>query len=359
MGVFCVIILVFVFFAVCQSTTISRKYTAKLELNDKKSNEELLREYNTTSVIRCAARCQRECSIFGFNSQMKKCRTFRKTFMSEVSNEDGWRYYSHDSFIPALFIPIDCKDLQSDGYINSGVYEIYPYGTITSPVQAYCDMTTMGGGWTAIQKRNTGSLDFDRTWTEYKNGFGSPEQDVWIGNDVIHQLTKENSSSLYVTITLENGTTLYEMYDGFTVSNEAGKYQLFLTGPATGTLGGSMLDNSFSYYYNLSGMSFSTPDRDNDGPPGYCAADSDSMLDTGSPLRDLSGMYFSTPDRDNDKASYNCAAASIRRGGWWFNYCNYAFLNGQWSPENWSYPWYPTVTSGTSVKGTIMMIRRH
>ncbi|XP_062574270.1 fibroleukin-like [Saccostrea cucullata] len=126
------------------------------------------------------------------------------------------------------------------------------------------------------------------------------------GNDVIHKLTKENTSSLYVSITLLNGTTLYEMYDRFSVSDEAGKYQLFLAGPATGTLGDSMLDTGFSY-------------------------------------RDLSGMYFSTPDRDNDRFSDgHCAAYSDRRGGWWFNACTYSNLNGPWSPGSWSFPWNPT-----------------
>ncbi|XP_062571226.1 microfibril-associated glycoprotein 4-like [Saccostrea cucullata] len=285
-------------------------------MDDKKSNEDLLGEHNSTSIIECAARCQKECSFYGFNPNMKKCRTHKKIFTSGKSNESGWRYYLNNVII------IDCKDLQADGYFNSGVYEIYPSGTITSPVQAYCDMTKMGGGWTAIQKRITGSLSFDRTWTEYKNGFGSPEQDVWIGNDVIHQLTKENPSSLYVSISLQNGTTLYEMYDGFSVSDEAGKYQLFLAGPATRTLG-------------------------------------DSMLDTGDSNRDLSGMYFSTPDRDNDRYSANCADLSYIRGGWWFNYCGFAHLNGLWSSESWRWPWYRTVMVGISVNGTTMMIRRH
>ncbi|XP_062603932.1 microfibril-associated glycoprotein 4-like [Saccostrea cucullata] len=278
MGAICSIVLVFAFFAVCQSTVISRKYTANLELNDKKSNEEFLEEYNSTSVIECGARCQRECSFYGFNPQMKKCRTHKKIFTSGVSNEGGWIYYSHD------FMPSDCKDLQSDGYRNSGVYVIYPHGTTTIPVPVYCDMTTLG-------------------------------------NDFIHQLTKENSS-LYVSITLENGTTLYEMYDRFSVSNETGKYQLFLAGPSTGTLGDSMLDTGYPIYYDLSGMDFSTPDRDND-------------------------VYD----------DYNCAASN--GGGWWFNICHRAFLNGRWSPGDWVDPWSPTVEWGWSVRGTLMMIKRH
>ncbi|XP_062614679.1 fibroleukin-like [Saccostrea cucullata] len=192
-------------------------------------------------------------------------------------------------------------------------------------------MNTMGGGWTAIQKRVDGSVTFDRNWADYKNGFGSPEQNVWIGNDVIHKLTKDNPSSLYVSITLQNGTTLYEIYNRFSVSDEAGKYQLFLAGPVNGILGDSMLNTG------------------------------DSMLDTGYPNNyDLSGMSFSTPDRDNDRwGGVNCAARSDRRGGWWFNICHLAFLNGQWSPASWSYPWYPTVQSGTLVKETTMMVRRH
>ncbi|XP_062611118.1 ryncolin-4-like [Saccostrea cucullata] len=182
------------------------------------------------NVAECAVMCQRECVFFGFNSQTKKCRTHKKSLTSELSAEAGWRYYLDD------FLPRDCKDLHEDGQNITGVHDIYPYSTLTIPVTVYCDMTTMGAGWTVIQKRIDGSVIFDKNWTEYKNGFGSPEQNVWVGNDVIHQLTKENSS-LYVSITLQNGTTLYEMYDGFSVSNETEKYQLFLAGPATGTLG--------------------------------------------------------------------------------------------------------------------------
>ncbi|XP_062619440.1 microfibril-associated glycoprotein 4-like [Saccostrea cucullata] len=316
-----VISLIVGFLGLSKATIISQKYAAKLAFDDKKSNSELLREQNAHSLTECAAMCQRECVFFGFNSQLKKCRTHKKRLTSELSDEAGWRYYSDNDCVFSA-MPKDCKDLCEEGKTSTGVYDIYPYGTLITPISVYCDMTTMGGGWTVIQKRVDGSVIFDRNWAEYKNGFGSTEQNVWVGNDVIHQLTKENLSSLYVSITLQNGTTLFQMYDGFSVSNEALKYQLFLTGPATGTLG-------------------------------------DGMLDTGYTKHDLSGMSFSTPDRDNDRSGGHCASYLDISGGWWFNNCHYGFLNGPWSPEPWGNPWYPTVRKGTSVRDTKMMIRRH
>ncbi|XP_062609846.1 microfibril-associated glycoprotein 4-like [Saccostrea cucullata] len=303
-------------FTVSSATISSLRYTAKLELDNKMSNEELIGHHEAQSLSECAATCQRDRGFFGYNPTLKKCRTHKKTFTTGMSDDTGWRYY-----FPA-FLPSDCKELRDNDYDKSDVYDIYPYGTKSIPVKVHCNMDIMGGGWTAIQKRFDGSVSFDRNWTDYKNGFGEPEQEVWIGNDLIHQLTKENTSSLYVTITLQNGTTLYEMYGGFSVSDEAGKYQIFLAGPATGTLG-------------------------------------DSMLATGNPTRDLSGMFFSTPGRENDSYSGNCAGYSDARGGWWFNYCHQAFLNGPWSPGSWFRPWYPTVTSGTSVKATTLMVRRN
>ncbi|XP_062605513.1 angiopoietin-related protein 2-like [Saccostrea cucullata] len=83
------------------------------------------------------------------------------------------------------------------------------------------------------------------------------------------------------------------------------------------------------------------------------------MLDTGVFDYDLSGMGFTTPARDNDGARDNCASFSHRRGGWWFNSCNHAFLNSQWSPGSWLRPWFPTVRDSTQIKETLMMIKPH
>ncbi|XP_061190497.1 fibrinogen-like protein 1 [Saccostrea echinata] len=214
----------------------------------------------------------------------------------------------------------DCKEHYLLGHRQSGVYTINPFGNETR-VRVYCDMATKGGGWTAIQRRQSGSISFNKNWAEYKKGFGNPNGTYWIGNDVIHQLTKGNKSSLYVSITLKNGKTLYEQYQQFSISDEKNNYKLFLGGPASGSLG-------------------------------------DRMLNTRNPNADLSGMSFTTQDRDNDRYSvYNCAA--YHGGGWWFNCCHWAFLNGPWPPKYWYSPWNPTVTDSSKIKGTLMMIKPH
>jgi hypothetical protein len=61
------------------------------------------------------------------------------------------------------------------------------------------------------------------------------------GNEIIHQLTKGRISHLYVSIMLQDDTEFYELYEQFSIANEADKYRLFLGGPATGTLGSASI----------------------------------------------------------------------------------------------------------------------
>ncbi|XP_056003654.1 angiopoietin-2-like [Ostrea edulis] len=220
---------------------------------------------------------------------------------------------------------VDCREVREKGHTRSGVYKIKPFGKSSQAISVYCDMETSGGGWTAIQRRMSGFVDFNRTWNEYKAGFGIPEA-YWIGNDVIHQLTKGGKSSLYVSISLKNDTTLYELYEQFSVSIEVDKYRLLLNGSATGTLGDKLGNATYI--------------------PG-----SESVR------KIAAGSRFSAPDQDNDAWEESCAA--LYRGGWWFNACCRTFLNGPWNSTEWFPLCYPIIIRGTDVKETLMMIKPH
>ena len=76
-----------------------------------------------------------------------------------------------------------------------------------------------------FQKRLDGSVDFDRVWNDYKQGFGNLSTEFWLGLDKIHRLTK-GRSKLRVDLEDFNGQTAYAEYDLFEVADEGNKYRL-------------------------------------------------------------------------------------------------------------------------------------
>lgn len=302
----------------------TNNFTLYPDLDDKVFTTSLIGEYDAASLGVCSAICGQSCGCFGFNSRTKKCRLHDTCSESSIIAvvQANWRYFLAAAFTGGQSkddsLAMDCKELCERGHTISGSYLIHPYNNNVS-LEVYCDMETADGGWTVIQRRTNGTVSFNRNWAAYKMGFGTVQESHWIGNEVIHQLTKGNDSSLYLSITLNNSTTMYEMYEKFSVSDETSKYRLFLGGAATGTLG-------------------------------------DSMLNTGSSDKDLSGIAFSTHDSDADLHKENCA--DYNKGGWWYNSCNNAFLNGLWNSDTWKRPWYPTIRNGANISETRMMIRR-
>lgn len=55
--------------------------------------------------------------------------------------------------------------------------------------QQYCEYSTEGTAWTIIQKRDNFNPpeSFNRSWDDYKSGFGNLSADFWFGNDFIHK----------------------------------------------------------------------------------------------------------------------------------------------------------------------------
>ncbi|XP_016009044.1 angiopoietin-related protein 6 [Rousettus aegyptiacus] len=174
----------------------------------------------------------------------------------------------------------DCAEAHSAGHKRSGVYELRLGQHV---VLAWCEQQLEGGGWTVIQRRQDGSVNFFTTWQHYKAGFGEPNGEYWLGLEPVHQLTSRGDHELLVLLEDWGGRGARAHYDGFSLEPESDYYRLRL-GQYRGNAG-----DSLSWH--------------NDKP-------------------------FSTVDRDRDSYSGNCAL--YQRGGWWYHACAHSNLNGVW-----------------------------
>ncbi|XP_078504057.1 angiopoietin-2 [Lissotriton helveticus] len=210
----------------------------------------------------------------------------------------------------------DCAQAYKSGLTTSGIYTLTLNNT-TDNIKAFCDMETNGGGWTIIQRRVDGSVDFHRTWKEYKMGFGDASGEYWLGNDLVSQLTNQQHYILKIQLKDWEGNEAYSLYDHFYLGQEAQNYRIHLKG-YSGTAGKI--------------NSISQPGND-----------------------------FSTKDTDNDKCI--CKCSQMATGGWWFDACGPSNLNGMYYSQGQNtnkfngIKWYYWKGSGYSLKATTMMIR--
>lgn len=158
---------------------------------------------------------------------------------------------------------------------------IYPtYANMSQIVQ--CEMEEEVGGWTVIQHRFDGSVDFANNWNMYVRGFGKTDGEFWMGNQLIYYLTTEKKNSLKIEMTDLDGKLWVAEYEKF-ILLDVEKFTLSVDGyhgNATDGLG----------YGNR--MGFSAIDKDNDGASSHCA------------------MYY--------------------MAGWWYKHCHYGNLNGRY-----------------------------
>ncbi|XP_075194970.1 angiopoietin-related protein 7-like [Anomaloglossus baeobatrachus] len=173
-----------------------------------------------------------------------------------------------------------CASLYYSGISSSGVYTILP-SSGGSATHVFCDMDTHGGGWTVIQRRLDGSNSFNCTWKEYKEGFGDPNNEYWLGNENIHTITSKENYTLRIEMEDWDGERRNANYREFSIDDEANHYQLHVAG-FSGTA-----EDSFAWYHNKRG--------------------------------------FSTPGTGN-------LCADISHGGWWYYQCFYSNLNGVYHP---------------------------
>ena len=173
-----------------------------------------------------------------------------------------------------------------------------------SKMYARCDVDTDGGGWTVILRRVAGgTVDFNRQWEDYEDGFGQLSGEFWFGLKNMHCLTTRQEVELQIDLRGANGEGITWVYKTFRVDGSADKYRLHI-GEGEG--------------------------------PGFDA------------MANHNNHQFTTSDEDNDVwTSGNCA--SYHSAGWWHRYCYHALLTGPIVPSsrgsrlNWAGIYYPNV----------------
>ncbi|MCL4171354.1 UNVERIFIED_CONTAM: hypothetical protein GTU68_057923, partial [Idotea baltica] len=85
-------------------------------------------------------------------------------------------------------------------------------------------------GWIVVQRRLDGTQPFDKTWLEYKNGFGDLNGEFWLGNENLHQLTSAGSMKIRFDLWDKDDNHAYAEYSHFSVNGESDKYRLTISG---------------------------------------------------------------------------------------------------------------------------------
>ena len=145
--------------------------------------------------------------------------------------------------------PRDCREVYERGCTREGVYTIDPKCPGQKPFQVYCS-----NQYTVFQRRRNGAVEFNKTWEEYKNGFGDVNWEVWLGLQKIHCLTSARSTvSLRIELTDCDGVSKHAHYNYFHVDGEGTDYRLSIGG-YSGTAGDMLTPHNK--------WSFTTIDRD-------------------------------------------------------------------------------------------------
>lgn len=145
--------------------------------------------------------------------------------------------------------------------------------------------------WIFLMRRKDGSVPFEtKLFNNYQNGFGTTNEEFWMGLDAMHELTKNNDYKLRIDLRDWKGRYWYAEYSSFSIGPSP-KYTLHLEG-YSGTIRARQ-SLGLERYHN--GVAFSTRDK-------------------------LQGGSKKCPLK--------------RGGGWWYRNCAWVCLTGKYYHEH-------------------------
>ncbi|XP_064554194.1 microfibril-associated glycoprotein 4-like [Drosophila montana] len=179
------------------------------------------------------------------------------------------------------------EHLPSQCSLYAGILEniqLIKVGSI-EPILVHCKVENIGHGspFMVIQRRLDGTVNFNRSWTEYKEGFGDANSEFFIGLNMIHQITTQQRHELLIILTDFNNENRFASYDSFVIGSEDESYALKELGSYFGNAGDALIYNKL--------MKFSTYDRDNDKHPRNCAINFQAWWHKSCTYSNLNGIY--------------------------------------------------------------------
>ena len=175
----------------------------------------------------------------------------------------------------------------------------------------------MNTAWMVLIRRRYFNVDFNRTWQEYKDGFGDMANggDFWLGLEKMHLITSQSSPGFTLWIVMRDDRSIPRIsaYSQFSVGPESDGYELKLSG-FHGEYEDYMGANRNSYkYYDYPGdgsysRQFETKDRKSESSVNdvNCAKMNRSNYRLGG-----GGWWFSKTGSTSSYNGYGCGRANL------------------------------------------------
>ncbi|XP_023930897.1 fibrinogen-like protein A [Lingula anatina] len=165
------------------------------------------------SPLECVTLCKTtpgclSCNFYASNTSDNCDLNFRSMSSSinlQLQVMENATFYS-------IYNPRDCNDVEVNGLFT---VDIAGFGEKV----VYCD-----NGWVVVMRRYDNSFDFHRNWASYRDGFGDPNDQFWLGNDALHALTNQGDYSMQIDMKSCNGNYYFVKWSLFRINNEAANY---------------------------------------------------------------------------------------------------------------------------------------
>uniref|UniRef100_A0A0K0FDP2 Fibrinogen C-terminal domain-containing protein n=1 Tax=Strongyloides venezuelensis TaxID=75913 RepID=A0A0K0FDP2_STRVS len=208
-----------------------------------------------------------------------------------------------------------CDEIKKAGPSSNGVYTLF---INKKKVPAICDMKADSGPYMVVQRRISSDVVFwDKTFEDYKLGFGNPTTNYWFGLEHLYQyqeyLRKNSENKDYVLLLRIELRTNPCGSESSSCSQTNVPIPTYFWHEYKMKLGG--LDD----YYRLNIESIR----------GNLSTQNDYFVYINN------GRKFTTVDVDNDDSSKTNCAQRYYSGGWWYHQCSHTNLNGIYpDPKN-------------------------